>query len=194
MSTKKSVLFLDTEFTGLHQYTTLVSIGIVAENGASFYAELTDYDQSQIDDWLSQNVIANLELQEISTPYFKIKNGIAWEVKGDQQWVKGKLIEFLDQFEEVVFWLDHLAYDWVLFCQLFGHALQIPEQVYYIPFDLSTFFKIKGIDPDIKREDFIKEELMTHQLDLHKHNALYDAQIIQLCYKKLLAWNKKQAP
>ena len=40
-------LFFDTEFTGLHAGTTLVSIGIVAENGKKFYAEFSDYDESQ---------------------------------------------------------------------------------------------------------------------------------------------------
>ena len=47
-------VFLDTEFTGLRQNTTLVSIGLVAENGDTFYAELTDYDKSQVDHWLQK--------------------------------------------------------------------------------------------------------------------------------------------
>lgn len=58
-------VFLDTEFTGLHQNTTLVSIGLVAENGDTFYAELTDYDESQVDSWLQKNVINNLYLEDI---------------------------------------------------------------------------------------------------------------------------------
>lgn len=39
-------IFFDTEFTGLHKNTTLISIGCVDENGRTFYAELTDYDES----------------------------------------------------------------------------------------------------------------------------------------------------
>jgi hypothetical protein len=31
-------------------------MGLVAENGDSFYAELTDYDPHQIDNWLQENV------------------------------------------------------------------------------------------------------------------------------------------
>jgi len=38
-------IYFDTEFTGLHKNTTLISIGCVAENGKTFYAELTDYDK-----------------------------------------------------------------------------------------------------------------------------------------------------
>ena len=50
-------LFFDTEFTGLHKDTTLVIIGIVAENGQRFYAEFSDYDESQCDDWIKENVL-----------------------------------------------------------------------------------------------------------------------------------------
>ena len=53
-------IFFDTEFTGLHQHTTLISIGLVAENGREFYAELTDYDRGQLDEWLREHVIGNL--------------------------------------------------------------------------------------------------------------------------------------
>lgn len=42
-------VFFDTEFTGLHQKTTLISIGLISEDGKTFYAELTDYDQTQVD-------------------------------------------------------------------------------------------------------------------------------------------------
>jgi len=32
-------IFFDTEFTGLHKDTTLISIGLIAEDGRTFYAE-----------------------------------------------------------------------------------------------------------------------------------------------------------
>ncbi len=32
-------IYFDTEFTGLHKNTTLISIGMIAENGRTFYAE-----------------------------------------------------------------------------------------------------------------------------------------------------------
>ena len=49
-------LFFDMEFTGLHKNTTPISIGIVSEGGKTFYAEFTDYDESQCDDWIKENV------------------------------------------------------------------------------------------------------------------------------------------
>ena len=61
---KTTRIFLDTEFTGLHKQTTLISIGLISECGKTFYAELTDYDRTQIDEWLLENVIDNLLYSE----------------------------------------------------------------------------------------------------------------------------------
>ena len=57
-------IFLDTEFTGLHQHTTLISLALVSESGEEFYAEFNDYDRNQVDDWLEHNVIRHLEMKE----------------------------------------------------------------------------------------------------------------------------------
>ena len=58
-------LFFDMEFTGLHKETTPISLGIVSEDGKTFYAEFTDYDESQCNDWIKENVIHNLYLSHI---------------------------------------------------------------------------------------------------------------------------------
>lgn len=54
-------IFFDTEFTGLRQDTTLISIGLISETGDTFYAEFTDFDRSMCDDWIEENVIKNLK-------------------------------------------------------------------------------------------------------------------------------------
>lgn len=172
-------VFFDTEFTGLHQNTTLISIGLIAETGQTFYAELTDYDKSQVDDWLQENVISKLYLSEFDNSSSAEK----WTLKADREVVKNGLEKWFSKFEKVEVWSDCLSYDWVLFCQLFGHAFNIPKNVYYIPFDICTLFKVKGFDPDISREDFTKELFKDRKIN--KHNALYDAQVIRACYAKL---------
>lgn len=178
----KTRIFLDTEFTGLHQKTTLISIGLISECGRQFYAELTDYDKTQIDEWLQENVINNLYLDGYNNE--AILND--WKVQGDTDDVKTGLEVWLAQFGEVEIWSDCLAYDWVLFNQLFGHAFSIPKNVYYIPFDICTLFKAKGIDPDISREDFAKDYLVKVAFQAgKKHNAMWDAFVIRECYHKL---------
>lgn len=62
-------VFLDTEFTGLHQNTTLISLGMVTEHNESFYAEFTDYDKIQVDEWVQEHVIDNLKLGSLVAIY-----------------------------------------------------------------------------------------------------------------------------
>lgn len=189
-------IYWDCEFTGLHQHTTLISIGLVAEDGQRFYAELVDYDARQVDEWIQKNVIEHLLLSDIATP---LEQGNCFTIKSVRAYVRQELREWLNRQstknavygdmrnvfpdrhpQKLEMWSDCLAYDWVLFCDLFGGALNIPSNVYYIPFDLATLFKLKGIDPDINREEYAG---MTGQ----KHNALHDSLVIKACYEKVMA-------
>ena len=200
-------IFFDTEFTGLHQKTTLISIGLVSECGKTFYAELTDYDKSQIDDWLRENVIENLTNQLMLKCSFEYcENGNSVRGLSDTKTLKFHLTKWLEQFSckfdtdkdgncqyhkecpKVEMWSDCLAYDWVLFNNIFGGAFDIPKNVYYIPFDICTLFKAKGIDPDINREEFCKGLVDTSSWDggSKKHNSLWDAYVIRECYKLLM--------
>jgi len=188
-------VFFDTEFTGLHQNTTLISIGLISDCGKTFYAELNDFDKTQINEWLQENVINNLRFKEpkqgedeyyVATRSIenKVPNDLyksfSLELRESKSVVAFQLMQWLEQFEQVEMWSDCLSYDWVLFNQLFGHAFNIPKNVYYIPFDICTLFKVKGIDPDISREEFsnMKE-------NAQKHNALWDAKVIKRCFELL---------
>jgi len=165
-------LFFDTEFTGLHQNTSLLSIGIVDENGRTFYRELDDYDYNQLNDWLKNNVIANFT-NEGSVNMGMLKDDLL-------EWLKA-----YDYGEQIEVWSDCLAYDWVLFCEIFGGAFGVPKNIYYIPFDICTLMKIKGVDPDVNREEYAYSDMPTP--DTKKHNALHDAYTIKHCYEKLVS-------
>jgi len=200
---RKTRLFIDTEFTGLHQDATLISIGVVSETGKHFYMELSDYDQEQIDDWLLEHVIGNLVMAEPfagEQEYYSVSRhhdnplgtdiyeSYSIQLRGDSSLLKIELEKWLGQFGEVEMWSDCLAYDWMLFNEIWGGALEIPDNVYYIPFDISTMFKIKGIDPDVDREEFA-EVAMPHPANTSfspKHNALWDAELIMKCFNKMM--------
>lgn len=178
-------VFFDTEFTGLHQNTTLISIGLISECGKTFYAELVDYDKLQIDEWLQSNVINNLVFNDdknakLDNIDFYMDSFNNYVGKCNLGKLNIELSKWLNQFEQVEIWSDCLSYDWVLFNQIFGHAFNIPKNVYYIPFDICTLFKVKGIDPDINREEFAKM-----QNGSQKHNALWDAKVIKRCFELL---------
>lgn len=185
-------IFFDAEFTGLHQNTSLISLALISSDGHSFYAEFTDYDTNQVDAWLMENVVKHLhflnippvlEKAPIVDPALKVEIAIC----GITETITWALRTWLTQFDQIEMWGDCLAYDWVLFCQLFGGGAEcLPRNVYYIPFDLATLFKIYGIDPDVSRRDFAG-------LAGTKHDALDDARTIEACYKKV-ALNARHFP
>lgn len=155
-------IFFDTEFTGLHKNTTLMSIGLIDESGREFYAEMNDYDKSQVDNWIRRNVLGN----------FRNVGSM------NKENLRVELLDWFEPYDKVEMWSDCLAYDWVLFNDIFGGAFEIPKNVYYIPFDICTMMKLKGVDPDVNREAYAG-------VDGTKHNALHDAKIIKACYEKL---------
>lgn len=195
-------LFFDFEFTGLHAGTTPISLGIVAENFGFFYAEFTDYDETQIErekdggEFIKTNVLDNLVLEKQNLKendfyeYYKGNELFAMKVRGNKSFIVEKLKKWLFSFNtQLEMWGDCLHYDWVLFLDLFGSAFDLPEYVYYIPFDICTLFKVKNIDPDINREKFVEDYIKTYETAncfSTKHNSLHDADIIMYCYNKLI--------
>ncbi len=189
-------IFFDTEFTGLHQNTTLISIGLVVEDGREFYAEFTDYAQDQIDNWLQENIIDKLRLH----PPGKSNSPTIWPVNyfcGDKDRIRLELNKWFTQFGEIEFWSDCLSYDWVLLSELIadrlsGYPVYPDNFVYHSPYDILTIMKIKGVDPDIAREDFAfadeKQEqgIIDKYIQINKHNSLWDAKVIKACYEKLM--------
>jgi hypothetical protein len=176
-------IFFDTEFTGLQQSAKLISIGLCAEDGKTFYAESTEYQEWELNDWLRDNVVPGLRFdKQRSCPKIDLDHHA---MCGTQHEIHEALTKWLEQWSigeqpnKVEMWSDCLAYDWVLFCQLYGGAMSIPAIVYYIPFDICTLMKFKGVDPDINREEFVGAT------DAVKHNALWDAKVIRRCYNRL---------
>jgi len=183
---KTTKIFFDCEFTWLHQNTTLISIWLISECWKTFYAEFTDYNKNQVNDWIKENVINKLI---ISWEWCNIKSDKETTVKGDTAYIQYELLEWLGDFEYIEIWSDCLSYDWVLFNTLLSNYSdwypQLPENVYYIPFDICTLFKIKWIDADISREEFVKEWEESWFWEEEKHNSLFDARIIKMCYEKI---------
>lgn len=91
-----SLLFFDTEFTGLRKDTTLISLGIVADNGKKFYAEFTDYERKQCDNWILENVITNLI---ISKPMF-YEDSVEFLRKNKNSWVDFEKVAFITTSEK----------------------------------------------------------------------------------------------
>lgn len=180
-------LFFDTEFTGLHKDTILVSIGIVAENGKKFYAEFTDFDWEPVhkDKWLLDNVVNKLHYRKRGSektymPDYHI---------GTKASISEMLENWLKQFDEVQFVSDVCHYDFVLLIDLFGGAFDLPKNVSAVCHDINQdIAKHYGISEreafDKSREDIVSE-LCGQQIEGEKHNALYDAEVIKAIYAEI---------
>lgn len=186
MNSLSKRLFLDTEFTGLTQDTTLISIALVADTGETFYAEATDFDTSKISEWLQENVINQLFLNESIVS----QNLSQFYFVGKRLEIAEALKKWLAQFESPYFntepflqiWADVPHYDWVLFCELFGGAFGIPQNIHYMPMDVATMLYFKNINLDTERESLAN---VSDLKGLRKHNALYDTYLIKSIFENL---------
>ena len=183
-------LFFDTEFTGLHKGTTLVSIGIVAENGKRFYAEFSDCDESQCDDWIKENVLKNTILGGNETLSARLgEDSNTTVVLGSKADIRYELGEWLKQFDEVQFVSDVCHYDMVLLIDIFGTAFGLPENVsaacHDINQDIAKHYGISDREAFDKSREDIFAELCVQQIEGEKHNVLYDAEIIKAIFAEV---------
>lgn len=196
-------VFFDTEFTGLHKETTLISIGLVDENGRTFYAEFSDYDDGQCDKWIYENVIKNLKwskegpLENFVNLYKNEEGQDKWEAYGTKDYIRTVLIDWFAKYEEVELISDVCHYDMVLFIDIFGSAWTIPSVVnpacHDINQDIAKHFDISEKEAfDMSREGIIEsynKKLMALwpkeviKIKGDKHNSLYDAKVIRGIYK-----------
>ena len=191
--------YFDTEFTGLHRGTTLMSIGIIRVKEAdtsqtsAFYAEFTDYDKSQVDDWIHNNVEKNFLFKD-KEAFVKYDNpNDITIVKGNKEEVKKVLLNWLsEQYCTIQMVSDVCHYDFCLLTDLIApDCLSLPE--YFSPTchdinqDIAKFYGINEIHAfDISREEFeqrlvvpklvqpAETKLLSFDIQ-NKHNALYDA-------------------
>lgn len=179
-------IFFDTEFTGLHKNTTLISIGLIDENGRTFYAEFNDYNRSQVGDWIQENVIDNLKFNHYTTYLGPVDNESCNQhlvMKGSKQEVVGILKEWLEKYDQVQLVSDVCHYDMVLFIDLFGSAMDLPKNICPVCHDICQDITQNWLmleDWQAFNED--RERILQGfgiKIPGNKHNALYDAVVIK---------------
>lgn len=140
-------IFFDTEFSGLFQNAQLLSLALVPAEGPWFYAVFNDVELTELNPWLQENVVPHLPLSDA-----QLSNLPPGEyVTGSRSEILLRLHTYLAGFDSIVMWADVPAYDWVLFCELFGGAFGLPKNIHYIVRDLATLLEAKGYDIDTDR-------------------------------------------
>lgn len=159
-------VFLDTEFyeNGPNAPVELISIGLVREDGSSYYAEAAEVRPDRWSSWLQQNVLPHLN--GVRTP----RGGIAEEVK-----------DFMGERPEV--WAYCGAYDWVVLCQLFGsmegRPLGFPHHCNELRMMVEASRFPKRLNPRRRGA---------------KHHALMDAWWAKDLYEAVKSFREEKAP
>jgi hypothetical protein len=122
--------FFDTEFHEDGKTIDLISLGMVAEDGREFYAEVAGFDYSKVDEWVRENVLPQLWSRQVEK-----KEGNCWIRDGGRggllspQTIAREIQDFCDpeKYGKPEFWAYYADYDWVILCQLFGRMIDLPK-------------------------------------------------------------------
>lgn len=177
-------IYFDTEFEGLRKDAKLISLGLITEDNQELYIEFDDIDIQKQDQWIKDNVLQNTilygqkEISEITDE--------ANYYKGDKDEIKGVLLHWLNQFDNVQFISDVCHYDFVFLIDIFGSAWDLPKNVipccHDINQDIMDLFWLNEKEAfDFSREDILDN--LGLEIKGNKHNSLYDAKVIKAIYE-----------
>lgn len=177
-------IYFDTEFEGLRKDAKLISLGLITEDNQELYIEFDGIDIQKQDQWIKDNVLQNTilygqkEISEITDE--------ANYYKGDKDEIKGVLLHWLNQFDNVQFISDVCHYDFVFLIDIFGSAWDLPKNI--VPYchdinqDIMDLFWLNEKEAfDFSREDILDN--LGLEVKGNKHNSLYDAKVIKAIYE-----------
>lgn len=102
-------IWFDTEFIEDGKTIDLISIGMVREDGATYYAHSAEYDASKASQWVRENVLPHVA----DVPPIR------------RYMIANDILAFAGEKPE--FWAYYADYDWVALCQLYGTMMDLPE-------------------------------------------------------------------
>lgn len=144
--------FFDTEFAEDGKTIELISIGMVSEAGHRYYAVSKEFDPEKCNDWVRANVLPKLPPRDFG--HWKTRLEIATDI-----W------EMVKEAGDPEFWAYFADYDWVVFCQLYGRMLDLPEGFPMYCMDLKQLMKTAGV----------RKNQLPKQPEGSEHDALADA-------------------
>lgn len=137
--------FLDTEFIEYPCTIDLISIGIVAEDGRTFYAESTEVDWSKASPWVTEFVRPHLmfDYDDHHLHYLETTDGCI-EMAAPRQDIGRAIVDHFVEDADPEFWAYYADYDWVVFCWLFGSMIDHPKDFPMLCLDLKQWAKDLG--------------------------------------------------
>lgn len=176
LSNSRKFAFVDAEFTGEHQRSTLVSLAIVGTGDEQIYLTFDGYDHDQVSPWLKENVLSHIN-PALAISYVEGYHKLATWLK---QYSAGKPISLVSAGKTLdlvlLFELWHHEYPGRKY---FHNLYCLPEYLNHSAhFDLPTIFWLAGLPPDLDREAF------AGQVSGYRHNALHDALVVRECFRR----------
>lgn len=157
----KKLFWFDTEFIDDGYTIDLISIGIVSETG-NYYAVSNEFNIYKADKWVQEHVLPLLP------------DRTHWKPRAQ---IKKEIVQFIGKASPE-FWVYNGAYDWVAFCQIFGHMRDLPRGYPWYANDLKQLAHIVGA-PEYPLPGN------------GRHNALEDARWNQVAWKFLMEYKEK---
>jgi hypothetical protein len=178
--------FLDTEFieSGKNFTIDLISIGIISEDNRKYYAISNEFDSNKASDWVKENVLSKLPpkpgtFNPVEAPMGTLAESKTWK---SREQIKRELVDFIVPDEKgIEFWAGWAAYDWVVFCWIFGSMIDLPNNFPYYCNDIIQWLN----QLELTRE-FLPPE------PTNAHNALDDAQWVKDSYERLKETKEKK--
>jgi len=174
----------------------MISVGIVAEDGRTYYAISNEFSKLRCNDWVKRNVLTKLDKsierksnKQIAAEIFNFINpDLGFHVSGysnsdfrdpnslmNQHFDKHNVTCINDHYyanpKFVGYYCD---YDWVLFCSLFGTMMDLPPGFPMYCIDLKQKF---DEEQSFETSDLKKLDNYPKQIE-DEHNALADAKWI----------------
>lgn len=158
--------FTDTEFVEDGSTIMPISIALVSEDCRELYIEL-DFDEAKAEahDFVREHVLPHLRIPQAE----RCTKPQACE----------RILEFLGEDPDPMFWAYYADYDWVLLCQLFGTMIDLPDPFPKFCMDLQQWWvqlgRPKGVKPAKPK---------------NAHDALADARWNYVFYQNLKAFEE----
>ena len=163
-------IFYDTEFLEDGKTIDLISIGMVRDDGAEYYAVVNDdqlISRAYEHEWLRKNVLPSLpvRLAGIGAWWDWNKAHPDFGCVKSRDLIAAEVREFILAVPEPELWADYCAYDHVALCQLYGRMIDLPDGIPYFTHELRHALSPVTDPPPMP--------------GAREHNALDDAREVQ---------------
>lgn len=184
--------FLDEEFLEDGKTIDLISIGIACQDGRELYLQSCEFNPKSASLWVRENVLCTLrhcphtDSDAIARMLRQHKKGqCVDQLRGylyrcpwrSRNQIRNEVLAFMDveKYGKPELWGWCCSYDHVVFCQLFGAMMDLPQGFPHCIYDIQC---------DLNRMNITDEMLPEQEEGLH--TALADARYIAKLWKTYL--------